>query len=126
MRDLQSTPADVRHAHPIANAVWRAAGKRARNFAIAPTGMRLGPQRKGRYPMSKLLLQNVFLGGISVVAVSVVAMRQGSGSPAKPGENPDASFVQQVSEGDLAEVGFNTPAANRAMSPKLRGYSLRE
>ena len=76
--------------------------------------------------MSKLLLQNVFLGGISVVAVSVVAMRQGSGSPAKPGENPDASFVQQVSEGDLAEVGFNTPAANRAVSPKLRGYSLRE
>ena len=76
--------------------------------------------------MSKLLLQNVFLGGISVVAVSVVAMRQGSGSPAMPGEKPDASFVQQAGEGDLAEVGFNTPAANRAVSPKLLEYSLRE
>ncbi len=75
--------------------------------------------------MSKLLLRNVFLGGIGVVAVSVGAAAQGSSSPAKPAENPDASFVHRAGEGDLAELEFSRLASARAASPKVREYALR-
>ena len=75
--------------------------------------------------MGKLLLRNVFLGGIGVVAVSAGAMGQGSSAPAKPAEGPDASFVHKAREGDLAELEFSRLAADRAASPKVRSYAQR-
>jgi len=75
--------------------------------------------------MGKLLLRNVFLGGIGVVAVSAGAMAQGSSSPAKPAESPDASFVHRAGEGDLAELEFSRLAADRAASPAVRAYAQR-
>jgi len=75
--------------------------------------------------MGKLLLRNVFLGGIGVVAVSAAAMAQGSSSPAKPAESPDASFVHRAGESDLAELEFSRLAADRAASPKVRAYAQR-
>ncbi|HEX3123521.1 MAG TPA: DUF4142 domain-containing protein [Rhodanobacteraceae bacterium] len=75
--------------------------------------------------MSKLLLRNVFLGGMGVVAVSAGACAQGSSSPAKPAENPDASFVHKAGESDLAELQFSRLASARAASPKVREYALR-
>ncbi len=73
--------------------------------------------------MSKLLLRNVFLGGVCVVAVSAGAMAQGSSAPAKPAEGPDASFVHKAGEGDLAELELSRLAADRAASPKVRAYA---
>jgi len=73
--------------------------------------------------MGKLLLRNVFLGGIGVVAVSAGAMTQGSSAPAKPGEGPDASFVHKAGEGDLAELELSRLAADRAAPPKVRAYA---
>jgi putative membrane protein len=75
--------------------------------------------------MCKLLLRNVFLGGIGVVAVSAGAMAQGSSSPAKPAESPDALFVHKAGEGDLAELEFSRLAADHAASPKVRAYAQR-
>jgi putative membrane protein len=75
--------------------------------------------------MSKLLLRNVFLGGIGVVAVSAGAMAQGSSSPAKPAESSDALFVHKAAEGDLAELEFSRIAADHAESPKVRAYAQR-
>src|SRR5580765_95844 len=87
-----------------------------------PPTVRHGP---GETSMSKLLLRNVFLGGIGVVAVSAGACAQGSSSPAKPAENPDASFVHKAGESDLAELQFSRLASARAASAKVREYALR-
>jgi hypothetical protein len=65
--------------------------------------------------MSRLLLRNVFLGGIGVVAVSASAMAPGSSSPAKSAENPDASFVHKAGANDgCREVSVpNRPEGSR-------------
>ena len=57
--------------------------------------------------MSKLLLRNVFIGGIGVVAASAGAMTPGSSSPAKA---TDANFVHKAG----ANSGWpRTSASNR-------------
>ncbi|HZX92836.1 MAG TPA: DUF4142 domain-containing protein [Rudaea sp.] len=75
--------------------------------------------------MSKLLLRNVFLGGIGVVAVSAGTIAQGSSASAKPAENPDVSFVHKASEAGLAELQFSRLASASATSPKVTEYALR-
>jgi hypothetical protein len=46
--------------------------------------------------MSRLLLRNVFLGGIGVVAVSASARPQGCSSAALAAEDRDASLVHKA------------------------------
>ena len=75
--------------------------------------------------MSKLVLMNVFLGGVCVVAASVNARAHGSGSPARPAESPDASFVHKAGAGDLAEVQLSRLAVDQAASPKVREFASR-
>lgn len=75
--------------------------------------------------MSKLILRNVILGGVCAVAASANVMAQGSSSPAKPAEGPDAAFVHKVGEGSLAELELSRLAADHGASPKVREYAIR-
>jgi len=57
--------------------------------------------------MSKLLLRNVFIGGVGVVAASAGAMAPDSSPPAQPAEYPDAAFVRKA----IASNGWRETSA---------------
>jgi len=60
--------------------------------------------------MSKLLLRNVFIGGVGVVAASAGAMAPDSSPPAQPAEYPDAALVRKA----IASNGWRETSAGNS------------